>query len=368
VVRLWIAVLGGYLAFGATLQVLPTYVQARFGAGTAMTGLVVGIAFAATAVLRPFAGRAGDAGRSRTSMLAGAGLTVAGALGHLLAPNIGVLLAARLLMGFGEAALFSGGLPWVLAGTPADRRGRVTGWFGLSMWSGLAGGPVLAAAAATLWGERAAWWLVIALPVVSAALVASTRPAAGGTVPLLPHRVRDVVPAGSALPGLVLGLAAYGYGTLGALLVLYLGHVGGRSVGLAVFAIAFLAARSVGSPWVDRLGPLRMLRLVLLVEAAGLGGLALAGSAGTALLAVAVTGAGLGVVYPATSALTLRRSGGPTPGAAMGAMTSFWDLGILVAGPLGGLVAAVAGYPLAFAVAGGAVACCLALTAVVVTP
>ncbi|GAA3510889.1 MFS transporter [Actinocatenispora rupis] len=361
--RLWVAVLCGYLALGGTLQILPAAVVTRFGAGPATVGLVVGAAFAATAVLRPIAGRAGDAGRSRAAMLTGAALTALGAAGHLAAPNVPVLLAARLVMGFGEAALFSGGLPWVLAGVRPDRRGRVTGWFGLSMWSGLAAGPVLAALVDRLAGPAYAWGLVAALPVVSAVLVATTRrPAAPPEpTPLLPRTRRDVVPAGAALPGLLLGLAAYGYGTLSALLVLYLARIGGAGAGLAVFAAAFLAARAAGSPWVDRLGPLRVLRTVLVVEAAGLALLAAAGSPAVALTAVAVAGLGLGLVYPAASALTLGRTSG-RPGAAVGAMTSFWDLGILAAGPVGGLVATRAGYPAAFAVAAVAALGCLTVT------
>jgi hypothetical protein len=37
--RPWFAVLGGYLALGATLQILPTYATHRFHAGPATVGL-----------------------------------------------------------------------------------------------------------------------------------------------------------------------------------------------------------------------------------------------------------------------------------------------------------------------------------------
>ncbi|MGH3430327.1 MAG: hypothetical protein ACREHV_16945 [Rhizomicrobium sp.] len=69
--RLWLAVLLGYLALGATLQELPNYVSERFAAGPFVVGLTVGIAFAGTALARPIAGRAGDAGRSRSVAAAG---------------------------------------------------------------------------------------------------------------------------------------------------------------------------------------------------------------------------------------------------------------------------------------------------------
>lgn len=56
-------------------------------------------------------------------------------------------------------------------------------------------------------------------------------------------------------------------------------------------------------------------------------------------------------MYPATVAITLRRTGSQRPGAAVGAMTSFGDLGIMAAGPLSGAIAAAIGYPTAFVTA-----------------
>ncbi|MBO2456014.1 MFS transporter [Actinomadura violacea] len=347
--RLWTAVLCGYLALGATLQELPGYVTGDLGRGTAAAALAVGTAFAATALVRPFAGRAGDAGLARPVVMAGGALTAAGAAGHLLAPGLPVLLAARLVMGAGEAALFSGALPWVLAGATGGRSGRLAGWFGLSMWGGLSAGPVLAVLVHRLGGADAVWWTVIALPLVSSTLVATTR----SRQERRPGSWHDLLPGGAGLPGLCLGLAAYGYGTLTALLVLYLGdrHLGGQQAGLAMFAVPFLLARSAGSPLVDRYGGAAVVRIVLLVEAAGLAVLTAAASAPAALAGVAVTGAGLGLVYPCTTTITLGRTKALRPGAAVGTMTSFWDLGILAAGPLGGQIAAHLGYRTAFAAA-----------------
>lgn len=355
--RLWCAVLFGYLALGATLQELPNYVVQKYGGGPTVVGLTVGIAFAGTALTRPMAGRAGDAGLARRVSLTGAVITTLSAVGQLLAPNVPVLVGCRLIMGVGEAALFSGALPWVIAGIAANRRGRVSGWFGLSMWGGLSVGPLLTVLTHRLSGTTAVWCVITVLPLLSAVLVGSTRPqphsAARGR--LRPRTWRDLVPRGVGLPGLCLGLSAYGYGTLTALLVLYLSHdhIGGQQVGLVVFSVAFLLTRALGSPLADRYGGVRVARTVLLVEAAGLLMLSFAGNAATALLSIAVTGVGLGLIYPSTSAITLHRTGALQPGVAMGTMTSFWDLGIMAAGPVSGLVADLFGYGRAFVVAAG---------------
>ena len=251
--RLWVAVLCGYLAFGATLQALPTYVPEKFGGGALESGTAVGIAFLATACARPFAGWLADAGWSRPVVLAGGVLAAVGGLGQMVAPDLVVLLAARLVMGAGEAALFSGALPWVLAGTRMSQRGRLAGWFGLSMWGGLAAGPVIA----SLVGDHAVWWVVVGLAVASAILVSTTRADASRVEPLVRiRRVRDLVPAGVPLPGATIGLAAYCYGTVAALLVLRLraDDIAVDHVALTVFAAAFLVVRFAGSPLVDRYG------------------------------------------------------------------------------------------------------------------
>jgi len=320
-----------------------------------MAGTAVGIAFLAAAGGRPFAGLFADGGHARRTVASGGVLGALGGLGHLWAPNFTVLLVSRLLMGAGEAALFSGALPWVLAGAAPHRRGRVAGWFGLSMWSGLAAGPALATVLNSWLGFTAVWDSVVALALMSALLVLTTRDSPSTTPqPLrLPRTLRDVVPPGAPLPGIALGLASYGYGTVAALLVLHLqvNHIGGASVGLSVFALGFLLTRASGSPLVDRYGGARVAACCVIVETIGLLILALATALGLALIGAAVAGAGVALMYPASVAITLHRTDALRPGAAVGAMTSFWDLGVMIAGPVGGFIAAEFGYPLAFIVA-----------------
>ncbi|MFC6159788.1 MFS transporter [Kribbella jiaozuonensis] len=364
--RLWVAVLAGYLAFGATLQALPSYVPEKFGGGALASGTAVGIAFLATACCRPFAGWLADAGWSRPVVVTGGVLAAVGGLGQLLAPDLALLLVARLVMGAGEAALFSGALPWVLSGTQAARRGRLAGWFGLSMWGGLAAGPVIA----TLVGDQV-WWVVVGLALVSAALVLMTRSDPGQIGrPGGERRRRESVrirrpwgllPTGVRLPGATIGLAAYCYGTVAALLVLRLraGGIGVDNIVLAEFAAAFLVARFAGSPLVDRYGGRAVAASTVPLAIIALVGLAVAEGPVAAVVCTALAGIGLALVYPACISMTLDRVRGLRPGVSMGVMTSFWDLGVMAAGPLGGLIAQQAGYQQAFLVAAAAGLACV---------
>ncbi len=364
--RLWAAVLCGYLAFGAALQALPTYVPEKFGGGALASGTAVGIAFLATACGRPFAGWLADGGWSRPVVLIGGVLTAAGGVGQLVAPNLGVLMVARLVMGAGEAALFSAALPWVLAGTRVAQRGRVAGWFGLSMWGGLAAGPVIA----SLVGDWV-WWTIVGLAGASMVLVLTTRADPGRVEPLIRiRRVRDLVPAGVPLPGATIGLAAYCYGTIAALLVLRLRDdgIGVDGFALAVFAASFLVVRFAGSPLVDRYGGRVVAASTVGVEVVALAGIALADGPVGALVFTALAGFGLALIYPACVSMTLDRVRGLRPGVSMGVMTSFWDLGVLAAGPLGGFVAERLGFPTAFFVAAGAAAACVFVCLVFLRP
>lgn len=108
---------------------------------------------------------------------------------------------------------------------------------------------------------------------------------------------------------------------------------------------------------------------MLLVESAGLVLLAAAGTLTSALIGTALVGAGVSLIFPAIVALTLDRTGGGRAGTAVGVTTSFWDLGILAAGPIGGLLTHQ-GYPWAAAAAGGAIVIviCLGSKSVVAQP
>jgi MFS family permease len=338
--RLWLACFLGYIAIGATIQVMPEYVHTRMGAGDFAAGLAVTIGSLATMLSRPIAGRITDRQGGRGVALVGAVLSALGGLGHLLAPNLPCLVAARLLLGAGEGALFTAAIGWVLASTPADRHGRIAGHFGLSMWGGLTGGPILGAALLAGAGFRTVWIAAGLLPLIGLALAGSTRGAGRAVTPATRQR-RAWLPRAAWRPSLSYIFASIGYGVIAACLVPRFAALGlaGKDIALAVFGIAFLVTRFLGSPLVDRFGAARMLVVALLIEAAGLGGQALADTTTASLLMTAVTGIGIAVIYPCYVALVTRAADPGERTAALGVMISAWDLGVAAGGPIGGLVA-----------------------------
>lgn len=364
-VRLWIAVALGYTALGATLQLLPEDLPDRFGTETMQTAVLTGIAFVATAVVRPFAGWFGDSGHARVATAAGGGAALVGGLIQMTAPNLALLTAGRLVMGAGEALLFSAAIPWALRGVGPGQRGRVAGRFGLSMWTGLTVGPVVATATHALGGGTATWWLVLITSAISAAVSLSTprdgRTAASPSISSL--QWSRLVPSGSRLPGVYLGAAGYAYGTVVTLTVAYLATRGfPTALGLPVFAGCFLATRAVGSPFVDRLGPSRVGGALAVLEGAALFALPTTSQAAVTIAIVGLAGVGVALAYPCAAALTLGRAPTYGGGQAVGAMTSWWDLGVFASGIVGGLLAATIGFGAAFS--GAAVGCLVGVVVV----
>ncbi|WP_045077224.1 MFS transporter [Psychromicrobium lacuslunae] len=360
--RLWFAVLAGYLALGATLQQLPLYLSQRFAADEFTIGLAVGLAFAGTAVIRPFAGWLGDIGRGKAMVVAGALATSLAAWILLYAGNIPTVMFARVLMGLGEGALFSAALGWLLKDVELAQPGRTIGGFGLSMWAGLSLGPLLATALNAIGGDGWVWAAVLILPLIALLLVISapaTRPSSS-TKPAFRFLSFRALKSGS-----LLGMGAFGYGTISALLIiaLHLQGQGAESYGLAVFSAAFLLIRLLGSSLVDYFASRVMLPGTLVLEGLGLVLFGLSGQLWLALLALILAGAGLGLVYPATSKLTISQAGQEGRGMAIGSMTSLWDVGIMLGGPIAGAIATAQSVSTAFVVA-GAVGLLAALLAV----
>jgi predicted MFS family arabinose efflux permease len=238
------------------------------------------------------------------------------------------------------------------------------------MWGGLAVGPPLGAALAAAASLDAVWWACVIAPVVPALAVLTVREP-GGDERRAPERGRRraaLLPRAAMRPGAALALASFGYGTLNAFLVLRFEQAGfgGAGVALGVFGGAFLLVRLLGSGLVDRWTARRLVAGSALIEAGGLALIALGPDAGFAVAGVVLCGAGTALVYPTLATLVANGTAPDRRGAAVGALTSSWDVGIALAGPAGGLLVAVAGLPAAFALA--ALAACAAAGAMVARP
>jgi MFS family permease len=358
---IFVTTLLSLMAVGAVLPVLPRFVRGPLGGGDVAVGVVIGC-YALTGLGgRPFAGRFADARGRRRAVIGGALLAaLAGAL-YLLANSIAALVAARLVLGLGEGAVFTAGSAWVVDLAPVARRGRVIGLYGLAIWTGLTIGPAVGELLYRAFGYDVVWVFAAATPLLGA-LVASQiperyRPAEGRErAPLI---ARESIP-----PGAALALASIGYATVAAFIVLHLGSNGERhgAIAFTVFAATVVLTRLVAGGLPDRIGPLRCAAGAAATEAAGLAIIAVSTGLPVAILGAVAMGAAFSLLYPSLSLVVVDQVPEARRGAALGTFTAFFDLGVGVGAPLAGVAAALGGYEAAFLFA----AACACGTALVV--
>ncbi|GAA4669786.1 MFS transporter [Phytohabitans rumicis] len=334
------------LGVGAALATLPFYVLDELDGNRVDVGVVIAAIAVSAVIARPIAGRFGDRHGYKTVMLAGAAICAIASAAYLIAGNVPVLVAVRVLHGIGEGAVYTAGAAWLVALCPPERRGRVVGLYGIHMWLGITLGALLGTVAQRTGGYPTVWLSSVLLALVGAGLVASRQrpeqPASKGRA--------GFIPGSAVLPGIALSTAALGYAVLAAFVALHLTDRGITN-GIAAFnafGVTYVGVRLFVGGLPDKLGPGRVAIWSALVEAVGLLLVAVAPNLIVAVAGGLVIGAGLSLLFPALALLVINRTDAAHQGAALGAFTSFWDIGLAAGGPLAGIVASVAGYPAAF--------------------
>jgi MFS family permease len=358
------AALLAFIAIGAALPVLPTFVRGPLHASDVSVGVVVG-AFALTAVIaRPVAGRLADARGRRIVLVVGSLAMALGGAIYLVSESVLTLVAARLVVGAGEGAVYTAGASWAVDLAPEDKHGLALGLFGLAVWGGLSLGPVSGELLRAGAGYDAVWTLTAVLPL-AAAVIAMRLREPRPSVDADPHEAFAWFPRAARRPGLALALANVGYAALagfGVLLLRARGIGGGASM-FTAFAVAVFASRIVLGRMPDRAGAQATATAAGVLEALGLAIIALAGSLVIALAGAVIVGIGFSMLFPSLALMVVGEVGEHRRASALGAFTAFFDIGVGLGAPMAGAIAAAGGYTAVFVVAAVAAACTAALAA-----
>ena len=293
----------------------------------------------------------------KPTVLIGLALMTTASLGFSLAGDIWALGLSRLFQGVGSSCSWAGGLAWVIASTPRERRGELLGTaMGAAVFGALLG-PVLGALAGIV-GIRAAF---LGITVAGAALAGW----AAATTGVAPERqaLRAgwlAMREGSLVVGLwLIVLPALLFGVLIVLVPLRLSQHGWGTIAIGALFLATTALEMVLNPLLgrltDRRGRMRPVRAALLASVLVSAALAWATEPGLIAPLVLASGIAYGAFY--TPGLALVSHGaelaGVAQGLAFGLMNACWGIGALVGPAAGGALAGVAGDAVPYLVLAG---------------
>jgi MFS family permease len=349
------------LSVGATLPIMPRYVQGPIGAGDVAVGIVTG-AFAITGLAcRPLAGSFADSRGRKPIVVVGALLMAFASALYFVPAGVPGLIVARLLLGAGEGMVYTAGAAWVVDIAPVERRGRIIGLYGLSIWGGLAFGPPIGELLLRSSDYDLVWTFAIAAPLMGA-LIASRIPQSERPARELGGIRGSFFARESLAPGAALSLATLGYAALAAFVVLHLDErgIGDGAEVFTAFAFAIVGTRVVAGGLPDRLGAARCAAFAAGIEATGLIVIALAQSPLAAFAGAIAMGMAFSTIFPSLALLVINRVPDDRRGVAMGTFTACFDVGVGLGAPIAGAAAAIGGYEWSFFVAaGGAIAALL---------
>lgn len=357
-----------YITIGMQLAVVPSFVHLTLHFSAVIAGLAVSVQYVATLASRPFAGHTSDtrgAKRATASGLcsiiaSGALFTIAAFLRHDALASLLALCLSRLVLGFGESWVATGGALWGIARMGESQQAKVISWNGVGSYGGMALGAPVGVLLENHYGLGAVGMVSIVISAAAAVWAATIpRVATYRKPPLAFAKVLKKVTG----EGIGLGLGGIGFGTIAAFITLFYASRNwpDASLSLTLFGAAFVVAR-LGFAWtVTKWGGYPVAMVSLAVECAGLLVLWLAPAPLAARIGATIAGFGFSLVFPALGVEAVRKVPVESRGSALAIYTAFIDLSMGVAGPLAGAIVSAAGYPPIFLFAAAAAVLGIAL-------
>jgi len=318
------------------------------GGSHAQVGWLFGVTTLVGVVLRPQVGGWTDRYGARTVMIPGAVALLATALALTRATSPVAVIALMVGLGIGNALISTTGSIVVANESPAERRGESLSLFYVFSSAGVALGPPIGFALAELGGMRLNFGVVIALSLLSVALVLFVRTAPGN-----PRAAggfgapwsRYAVPASIALV-----IITTGHATVYAFLPM---HAGGAGLGSAAWFFPLMSGFTIACRLVlrrasDRFGRLPVLLPAIVLLACGNAMLAVTPRPWSLGVAAALLGCGNSMLYPTLVALVVDRTPLVERGRAIGTLSGAWDVGVAIGAPLIALLVQRRGYAAGF--------------------
>src|SRR3954470_7178398 len=323
----------GMLGFGAVIPMLPVYLREHAGASTFLTGLFIGLASAFALLGRLFAGRVADHRGRRTALLLR--MAFCAAAGVLYLPVFGMwwMAPARVLHGLGEGFIITGAVAWVVDIAPSSRRAQALGILSSGIWGGVSVGPAIGQALGSM-TKVAVFLIASSLAVVAIMFFTEEQ--------LRPKAIAPArwFPPAVVLPGIILGCGNVTYAAMSGFLILLLRERGHDSRwAFSAFAFAVLFGRFMFGGLPDRMGPRCTLSIGYVFFAVGLVTIAVSHNSLLDVPASLLIGLGYAFPWPALALVVVNRVQPSERAAALGALTTFYDLFVAASSAIAGAIA-----------------------------
>lgn len=356
------ATLAYYVCVGILVPVLPVFIENGMSSGEAMVGISA-VAFSVAAVLsRPLITLVGVHWGRRALMIGGGLVGALGGLGLILVTESWQVLPLRAVMGIGEAALFVGASTVAVDLAPPHRRAEAASYLSLSVFGGLAIGPILgevvlgdvpSGARGLDIGNFDGTFVLVGAAAGLAALVSIAAPKWVGDKPT-PQPTRWLE-RDAMFPGFVLAAAIAAWTAFSTFLPTYAKDLGisGSAPFFFLYSVVCVILRFVGARWPEQWGLRRTVLGALWTLLIGMIVVTSWASEPGIWVATAFMSLGMSFLYPSLLAMSVRDTSDAKRVAVVSSFTMFFEIGATAGGLVLGGVAEVMGKRASFA--GGAV-------------
>jgi predicted MFS family arabinose efflux permease len=343
--------------FHILIPTLPIYLS-RSGSTEAEIGVLIGIFFFSSLVLRPFIGRALLKTHEKTFMIAGALLFALTSVAYLFAPPFWPLLIVRIFQGIGFAFFQTASLTLIVNISSEAYRGRSLSYFYLAINLSGALGPSLGMFLINHFSFTALFWTCLSLSLGS--LFITHKLIRRQIAPLQDSTIEDsfLLSRKALPPSIISSFALFIWGALTAFFPLYAVEQGVANPGLffTTMAVMLILGRALGGRILDLYNKERIILPCLFTYIISMVILAFSKTLPMFILVAVIWGIGHAFLMPSLVVYALERVGS-SPGPAMGTFTAISDLGVSLGPVIMGIIIHGAGYPIMFL--------CLALTGVI---
>lgn len=344
---LWVTLASFF--FFASFQILfvplPLYIQ-HIGGAASTVGMVLATFALAAVLVRPLMGRLVDTLGRRPLLLLGIGLFILSPLLFIFATSLPLLMAARALQGVGLAAFTIASTTWIADLVPASRRGEAMSNFASASVLSLAILPVVGSSLLRVTSFPVIFALAAGLALISL-VGASARERHGQAANAgQGHFWTTVRQRGVWLPSLLVLTLGVAHGAIVSFLPLLVQERGlpDGSLFFTLYAVAAIVGRGPLGRLSDRLGHARVIAPLALLAVGAIVLLATARTLPWFLLAGICYGLTFGTAWPLLNALVVNHASLEVRGAAVGVISTGFDLGVAGGSFLGGLLVAPLGY------------------------